>query len=41
MRLGPDVRIVAADDPTLLSAGPDVARRILARYGEAAPTAPG
>jgi proteasome accessory factor C len=40
VRLGPHVRIVAADDPTLLSAGPDVARRILARYGEAAPTAP-
>ncbi len=35
VRLGPHVRIVAADDPALLSAGPDVARRILARYKEA------
>src|SRR5262245_9586548 len=32
VRLGPDARVVAADDPGLLDAGPRAAARILARY---------
>lgn len=33
LRLGPDARMVAADDPDMLGAGPAGARRVLARYG--------
>ena len=32
VRLGEDARVVDADDPALLEAGPRAARRILQRY---------
>lgn len=32
VRLGPEARVVAADDPALVTAGPRAASRILARY---------
>jgi proteasome accessory factor C len=32
VRLGPDARVIEADDPALLRAGPEAARRVLNRY---------